>query len=143
MLSPGLRTGEIDLFVGYLSEIRARQGLVQEQLYLNSAAIVARHGHPLHREGKRLALANLVHKQWILPLPDTVLRRHIDAAFRSAGHDPPATAVQSVTMLLIQSLLMNSDMIAVLPRQIAIHLKQLGLVSIVPIKVGEVSLRSG
>lgn len=133
-LLPSLRAGEIDFLVGYLTDARARDGLVQERLYADAAAIVARPGHPLARS-RRLSLADLAERQWVLPGENSVLRRHVDAAFRAAGVEPPRGLIESHSTTLVQSFLQQSDLLAVLPRQVALQLERFGLAVVLPVAV--------
>ena len=133
-LHPSLLAGEIDFLVGYLNDARARTGLVQEKLYADAAAIVVRRGHPLARS-RRMSLAALAGRQWILPVENSVLRRHLDAAFRSAGVPPPRGLIESHSTTLVQAFLQQSDMLAVLPRQAALQLEKAGLIAILPVTV--------
>jgi DNA-binding transcriptional LysR family regulator len=142
VLGPALRAGEIDFLVGYLPEFRPLQGLSQERLYYDAAAVVVRCGHPVLQR-KRVSLKHLINEQWILPLPDTVLRRHVDNVFRRLGCEPPNSAIESYATMLIQSLLLQSDMIAVLPYQVAVQLEKFGLLSILPIALEGASLPVG
>jgi DNA-binding transcriptional LysR family regulator len=138
----GLRTGEIDLLFGYLSDSRPLRGLAQEHFYRDGMAFVARPGHPMR--GCRGAVpADLIGQQWILPPRDSLVRRHVDTAFRTAGCDSPSCATETESVLLIQSLLSRSDMIAVLPRQVGRELAALGLAAILPIEIGGASLPVG
>jgi DNA-binding transcriptional LysR family regulator len=131
-LSPSLRAGEIDFLLGYLSESRPRQGMLQEQLYLDEAAVVVRKGHPLAKQ-HRLDLGQLAEQQWILPVESSVLRRHFNAAFRAAGYEPPRSLIESHSTTLVQSFLLKSDMVAALPLQIASQLKRFGIASILKV----------
>jgi DNA-binding transcriptional LysR family regulator len=138
-LMPALRTGDIDIVLGRLPEYREREGLAQEVLYLDSISIVAREGHPL--EGKKtLRLADLDDQAWILPPPQTSLRRQLDFAFRREGLNPPADVIESVSILANQSLLANSDMIAAMPHQVA--RTQHGL-TILPVTIDAANSRIG
>jgi DNA-binding transcriptional LysR family regulator len=132
-LAPALRAGEIDFLVGYLTDSRPRQDLIQERLYLDSAAIVTRHAHPLRLHRRPLTLTDLADRQWILPMENTVLRRHVDAAFRAVGIEPPRASIESHSTTLVQSLLMKSDMLAALPYEDALQLEKFGLVAILPV----------
>jgi len=133
-LHPSLRAGEIDFLVGYLTDTRARDGLVQEKLYADAAAVVARPGHPLSRS-RRLSLTDLTERQWVLPAENSVLRRHVDAAFRASGAEPPRGLIESHSTTLVQSFLQQSDMLAVLPRQVALQLERFGLAVVLPVAV--------
>ena len=75
-LMPALARGEMDLVVGRLSEHRHREDVVREPLIEDSACIVCRAGHPATRM-RSLSLARLADQDWILPPPDTTLRRQV------------------------------------------------------------------
>jgi len=117
MLMPMLRVGDLDLVLGRLPEYREREGLTQEVLYYEPVSIVARKDHPLTARD-RLTLADLVNEEWILPPPQTSLRRQFDAGFRKIGLEPPVRAVESVSILSNHTLLLESNMIGVMPYQV-------------------------
>jgi len=116
-LIPALRHGDLDLVVGRLPEYRYREDLLQECLYEERTCIVARQGHPL-LAADQVDFADLLDWPWVLPPPETTLRRQIDKAFLDAGHAPPAHAVESVSLLTNQMLLARSDMLTVWPYQV-------------------------
>ncbi len=116
-LMPGLRTGDIDVVLGRLPEYREREGLRQEVLYLDTVSIMVREGHPLtQRSG--LKLADLIDQAWVMPPPQTSLRRQVDHAFRHEGLEPPNDVIESVSILTNHALLMNTDMLATMPHQV-------------------------
>jgi len=118
-LMPGLRTGDIDVVLGRLPEYREREGLQQEVLYLDTVSIMVREGHPLtQRSG--LKLADLIDQAWVMPPPQTSLRRQVDHAFRHEGLEPPNDVIESVSILTNHALLMNTDMLATMPHQVGI-----------------------
>lgn len=117
-LQPMLLRGDLDMVVGRLSEFRHRAGINQESVYSEEIAILARPGHALARHG-HLNIADLQEADWILPPPETTLRRQLEKAFFDAGLDPPRCAVQSVSLLTNRLLLYDSDLIGVWPRGVA------------------------
>ena len=117
-LMPSLRTGDLDVVLGRLPDFREREGLEQEVLYHEPIAIVARQGHPL-AEQQEISLADLAHQAWIMPPSETSLRRQLMFAFRRAGIEPPVDAIESVSILTNHSLLLDSDMLAAMPYQVA------------------------
>lgn len=135
VLMPALRAGEIDMLVGYMTDTRPRQDLVQERLYVDSATIVARPQHPVHTARKALSLKALADGQWILPTEESVLRRYANACFRAAGVEPPSAAIETHSTTVVQSLLVRSDMLAVLPHEIAVQLESFGSLKIVPVQM--------
>ena len=143
VLNPSLRAGEVDFLLGYLTELRPREGLAQERLYVDGAAVVARRGHARARAGRRWSLADLADEQWILPMENSVLRRYFDAAFRASRVEPPRGIIESYSTTLVQSFLGQGDMLAALPRQVAFHLEQLGLATILPVTIPGAGLPVG
>ena len=68
---------------------------------------------------KSLSLADLQEADWILPPPETTLRRQLEKAFFDAGLDPPRCAVQSVSILTNRKLLYDTDLIGAWPKGVA------------------------
>lgn len=117
-LLPLLRAGEIDLVLGRLTSDFSTTGLHFEHCYDEPMSVVARRGHPLGRR-RSLVLADLAEESWILPTPETAYRHRIDAAFRQGGVEPPAQLVESMSILTNTTLLQESDMLGVMPLNIA------------------------
>lgn len=113
-----LLRGDLDMVVGRLSEFRHRAGLRQEPIYSEEIVILARPGHPLARRAE-LWLPDLEEADWILPPPETTLRRQLEKAFFDAGLDPPRCMVQSVSLLTNRQLLRESDLVGAWPRGVA------------------------
>lgn len=118
ILIPALRTGEIDMVVGRLSSRRHRAELVQHALYEERILAVAGPGHPL-AERRGLTLADALGHKWILPPPQTTLRRQIDEAFLEAGLGVPPARVESVSYLTNRMLLRSDELIALMPSDVA------------------------
>ncbi len=132
VLIPALRAGDLDLVIGRLSERPETLTLKQEVLTEDFACVVARRDHPLTRR-KTLALAELTEWEWILPPPKTNMRRQIDIAFLEEGLDPPAHAVDSVSLLTNRQLLLAADYLGVFPAQVARQEAALGGIVILPV----------
>jgi LysR family transcriptional regulator of abg operon len=114
---PALRDGSLDLALsvrmGPLAELPGDCRAVP--LYRNAAAIVARRGHPL--AGAR-RLATLADAEWIrtaAPLNTSALPE----MFRAAGLAGPRYRVDCGSFLLVPALVAESDLLAVVPWQIA------------------------
>ncbi|MGV3482685.1 MAG: LysR substrate-binding domain-containing protein [Sphingobium sp.] len=117
-LMPMLRVGDLDLVVGRLPEYREREGLVQEMLYDEPVSIVVRRDHPLTRLPV-VKLADLQAQDWIMPPPETSLRRQLEECFRKAKLELPVRAVESVSILANYAILRETDMVAAVPYQVA------------------------
>lgn len=117
-LMPSLRTGDLDIVLGRLPDYREREGLAQEVLYLEPIAIVVRDGHPLAEKGV-VTLSDLVGQAWVMPPMQTSLRRQLEVAFLREELEPPADVIESVSILTNHTLLVETDMIAAMPHQVA------------------------
>ena len=131
-LLPALREGALDLVVGRLTEEAAPPGLVCRVLYDEPVLLVVRTGHPL-LDRADLTLADLVGAAWILPPPQTALRGEVDQGFRAQGLEPPRSIVESVSVLTNRTLLLETDMIGVLPAQVAEADRALGVLAVLPV----------
>lgn len=119
-LMPRLMSGELDLVIGRLSEARYRNDVEQEALYRDQAHIVARADHSL-RTGGSLSLEQLRRADWILPPPETTLRRQFISMFNDAGLVAPTAAVESVSFLTNRMLLQTTDLLGIWPHTMLIN----------------------
>jgi DNA-binding transcriptional LysR family regulator len=107
---------------------------VYEDFYSEPICLVVRRGHPLTRK-RRLGLRELVNEAWLLPLPETTLRRQIERAFLDAGAPLPRNVIESVSILTNRVLLRKSDCIGVMPYHVALDDVEHQLLAILPVKL--------
>lgn len=131
-LMPALHRGDLDLIVGRLTADFDSAGLHFELCYDEPMCVVVRSGHPLCEE-RSLHLAGLADRAWILPTPDTAFRQRVDAAFRQGGVEPPARLVESVSILTNKALLQGSDMLGVMPGNVARHYECAGELAVLAV----------
>lgn len=130
-LSGPLRDGDIDLILGALRDAAEVDGLVQEPLFDDHPAIIARAGHPLCA-APDLAAA-MLRFPWILPGRDTPLRRYWEAMVRATGAEVPHVAVECGSVMTVRQLLLGSDALALLsPDQLSVELDAGLLAAIAP-----------
>lgn len=118
VLMPALRAGEIDMVVGRLPTLRHRSELVQERLFDGQIIAVAGPQHPL-AQARSLGFEALAASDWIVPPPETSLRRQIDAFFQQKTPYPPRIAVESISYLTNRALLQNHDFVGLMPAPVA------------------------
>lgn len=135
-LLPQLRNATIDLVVGRLPVYRERDGIEQEALLEDHAAVVARSGHPLAARAA-LTLSDMVAERWILPRPETTLRRQVDEAFREAGLRAPSGDVESMSVLANRELLLRTDYLTVWPVELARMEARGGACIILPVDLAQ------
>jgi DNA-binding transcriptional LysR family regulator len=134
ILLPSLLVGDLDMVLGRMPEQGRSRALVYEDFYREPICLVVRRGHPLTRK-RRLTLRELVNEAWLLPLPETALRRQIERAFLDAGAPPPRNVIESVSILTNRVLLRKSDCIGVMPYHVALDDVEHELLAILPVKL--------
>jgi DNA-binding transcriptional LysR family regulator len=134
VLLPSLLVGDLDMVLGRMPEQGRSRALVYEDFYAEPICLVVRRGHPLTRK-RRLGLRELVNEAWLLPLPETTLRRQIERAFLDAGAPLPRNVIESVSILTNRVLLRKSDCIGVMPYHVALDDVEHQLLAILPVKL--------
>lgn len=137
-----LRDADIDLIVGALRPDFAMQGLMQDTLFVDGLAVVARSGHPLALQ-KRLTWRHLADAQWVMPMPNTPAQKVFERTLAGGGLPLPAVPLRVNSALMMQSLLMQSDRLAMMsPRQIHSEI-QAGLLVVLPLALPEAARTIG
>jgi len=135
ILMPSLLVGDLDMVLGRLPEEGRSHALVYEEFYAEPICVVTRRGHPLSRKRRRLSLRDLANEAWLLPLPETALRRQIERAFVEAEAPLPRNVIESVSILTNRALLRKTDCVGVMPYHVALDDVELGLLAILPVKL--------
>ena len=122
----GLRHGEIDLLIGALREPVPVDDVVQERLFDDPLAVVARAGHPL--EGRRaIGPRDLAAFPWVVPPEGTPTRSYFDAMLRKARLLPPKGMIETSSLILVRGLLLASDRLTIISGHQIRHELDLGL----------------
>ncbi|WP_380057919.1 LysR substrate-binding domain-containing protein [Falsihalocynthiibacter sp. SS001] len=116
-LMPALRTGEIDLVVGRLPIHRHRDEIAQKKLFDETIVAVVGRDHPLAGQ-KALDFEAMKPFGWILPPPETSLRRQVDSFFGSQGLYSSPVALESVSYLVNRALLQTQPLVALMPSHV-------------------------
>lgn len=120
VLMPALYSGEIDMIVGRLPAYRARARLVQEKLFDERVLAIVGRQHPLAGK-KSVSFRQIRPYGWILPPPETTLRRQIGQYFVSRNQYAPPTVLESVSYLANRSLFQALDLIGLMPEHAVAH----------------------
>jgi DNA-binding transcriptional LysR family regulator len=134
ILMPALLAADLDMVLGRLPEEGRSRALLYEEFYAEPVCLVTRPGHPLLRR-RRLGLRELANEAWLLPLPETALRREVERAFLEASAPVPRNVIESVSILTNRVLLRKSDCIGVMPYHVALDDVEHGLLAILPVKL--------
>ncbi|MGF7120217.1 LysR substrate-binding domain-containing protein [Rhodococcus sp. BE178] len=108
-----LAVGTVDLIVGRVSG-PTPEGMTRRVLYSETVKVVTRLDHPL-TERATVTLEDLLPFVWILPGVETMLRTEIEAYFARNGYPLPPNSVDATAFLTVRQLLIETDMITVLP----------------------------
>ena len=142
ILVPSLLVGDLDMVLGRLPEEGRTRALIYEAFYAEPICLVTRPGHPLLRR-RRLTLRDLANEAWLLPLPETTLRRQIERAFLEADAPMPRNVIESVSILTNRALLRQSECIGVMPYHVALDDVEHGLLAILPVKLKSIGTPVG
>ena len=129
-----LQRGTLDFMIGRILEKEDSSGLVYEELTEEPACAVVRPGHAL-LDAKELRLEDIADRPWILPPPGGILRHRFDMMFRRAGLQPPVNVVDTTALLLITTLLQQTDSLHVMPLEVAQYYASLNVMRILPIEL--------
>jgi len=148
-LLPALLRGDFDVVLGRLPDQSDSQDLDIE-LFDNGEQmrVIARMGHPLAGSSP-LQLADLITLTWILHPIGSPMRRRVETALQAGGLVQSLDIVETASILATTAMLEASDMIAVVPNDVAEHYACYGMVAILPVElpismvnIGLLTLRS-
>lgn len=130
-----LRHGIIDFLIGALRDPPPIGDIVQEKLFDDALAVIARPGHPL---ASRAALTrdDLLAWPWVVPVEETPTRAVFRRLFPPADQAAmPAGIVETSSLSLVRGVLTGSDRLTILSaRQIRAEVER-GLLVVLPFQV--------
>jgi len=127
----GLRHGDIDVLIGALRDPLPIDDVVQEPLFEDPLAVVARAFHPLIRK-PGLTLDDLAGCQWVVPRRGTPTRARFETLF--AGRTPRGL-IETSSQILVRGLLLDSDRLTLISAHQIRHEHELGLLMILPVNL--------
>lgn len=137
-LFPALSTGEIDIVVGRLPErdlpLARMYAFHHEVLYREALCAVTGCKHPLATRHD-IELCDLLDWPWIFPLQASPARLTAEHLFLDAGLSLPVNVVESLSLLTNIGLMQKTPSISLMPRAVAEHFSELGLLAL--LKLGD------
>ena len=116
-LLAGLKSGEIDVAVGRMSEPAMMQGVSFELLYAESLAVVTRPRHPLALAGnKPLSPLDLLDYPLVIPGAGTAPRHDVEGFFAAHGVALPPGRTETQSVSVARALALVSDAVWITPR---------------------------
>jgi DNA-binding transcriptional LysR family regulator len=126
VLVQALQQDQLDIMLGRIPDGFPALDLSFETLGEEALSIVTRPDHPVARATIRPRLAELATYPWIVQTHPSPMRQIIDQTFRESRVAPPVSTVETSSILTTLSLLLDSDMLAVLPTSVAHYYVELG-----------------
>lgn len=116
-LMPMVKRGDIEFALSSVPRTATDPDLSHQILLDDSAAVIARGAHPLAGR-RRLLPRDLVGWRWILARRRELERKALDDLFLDAGFKPPDADVETTSAVLMKSVVMQSDALTFLPREL-------------------------
>lgn len=132
-LIESLQRGELDLVIGRVPE-GAREEMHFEPLADEALSVVSNPSHPLAGKS-RLGFAELLAYPWILQPHGSPMRTVLEQEFRRHRTPLPRGLIETSSILTTMNLLSSSDMIAVIPTEVAARYQEHGLLACLHYKV--------
>ncbi|MET6522472.1 LysR substrate-binding domain-containing protein [Raoultella ornithinolytica] len=113
MLLAGLKSGEIDIGIGRMSDPELMSGLNYELLFLESLKLVVRPGHPLLQE--TVTLSRVMEWPVVVSHKGTIPRQNAETLLQSQGCKIPAGCIETLSASLSRQLTVDYDYIWFVP----------------------------
>lgn len=113
MLLAGLKSGEIDIGIGRMSDPELMSGLHYELLFLESLKLVVRPGHPLLQE--TVTLSRVMEWPVVVSPKGTVPRQNAEALLQSQGCKMRAGCIETLSASLSRQLTVDFDYVWFVP----------------------------
>ena len=107
MLLAGLKSGEIDIGIGRMSDPELMSGLNYELLFLESLKLVVRPGHPLLQE--TVTLSRVMEWPVVVSPKGTIPRQNAETLLQSQGCKIPAGCIETLSASLSRQLTVDYD----------------------------------
>jgi LysR family transcriptional regulator of gallate degradation len=113
-LLPSLQAGELELVLGPVAGVfPAPPDIVEDALFDDPFSIGVGPHHSLGNR-KSLTLSELRDAPWILPLPGSSYRRHIESLFMTEGVPWPSNCVTTSSLSLVEAVVAQTDRVTMI-----------------------------
>ncbi len=134
----GLRQGDVDMLIGAMRDPVPIDDVVQEPLFEDPVAVVARAGHPLARK-RRVSVADLADYAWILPRRGAPSRELFEKAFADVEGLNLKGLIEASSLILIREILNSCDRLTFISAHQIRHEQSLGLLAVLDTELPTVS----
>src|SRR5580765_1292206 len=115
-LMPLVASGALAFALSSVPSQSAHADLEHQALFVDSAVVVARSGHPLVRR-RSLTAADLAPWPWVLARRRELERNALDQLFTDAGLPPIVPEVETTSASLMKTVVAQSDFLTFVPRE--------------------------
>ncbi|WP_334642716.1 LysR substrate-binding domain-containing protein [Klebsiella aerogenes] len=113
MLLAGLKSGDIDIGIGRMSDPELMSGLNYELLFLESLKLVVRPGHPLLQE--TVTLSRVMEWPVVVSPKGTIPRQNAETLLQSQGCKIPPGCIETLSASLSRQLTVDYDYVWFVP----------------------------
>jgi len=131
-LLPQLEAGTLDLLIARVWQPQELVGIDQMALFSEPVVVVAGPDHQLAQKAA-VKWADVSNFPWILPKPNSVARRAVDALFAANGLSSPTNTILSLSLALNVELLRVMPVLGLLPQRLAQTQARRGELVMVPL----------
>jgi len=131
-----LRTGDVDLVIGRMTEPDAMVGLAFEHLYSESVVFAVRPGHPLLAE-RDFNLAMIGRYQTLMPTPDSVIRRSVQRMLLIHGVTGLRDDIETVSNAFGRAYVRRTDAVWIISEGVVANDLAEGQLAALPVDTGE------
>jgi DNA-binding transcriptional LysR family regulator len=126
----GLLKGTLDLMVGPVGVYPPVEGIEELRLMVDPFALVMRAGHALASR-RAISLSQAGHFDWVLPSDQSAFHKQLEALFVVGGIGWPKQAISTNSMIAMKAVVMHSDCVALMPKQLVAIERKAGLLQTV------------
>ena len=134
-LTPMVKHGEVDFALSSIPARSTDPDLRMVKLHEDRAAVIARTGHPLTQRRAPLTAHHLLEQQWVLARTSELERRALDDLFMETGLAPPVVSLETTSAVLMKTMVIQSDLLTFLPRELIYWEERAGLLTALKLAV--------
>ncbi len=140
MLLAGLKSGDVDIGIGRMSDPELMSGLNYELLFLESLKLVVRPGHPLLQE--TVTLSRVMEWPVVVSPKGTIPRQNAETLLQSQGCKIPPGCIETLSASLSRQLTVDYDYVWFVPSGAVKDDLRRGLLTSLPIATEAPASRS-
>jgi DNA-binding transcriptional LysR family regulator len=126
-LLPMIKHGEVSFALSSIPPGVMDPDLKRIVLHEDTAAVIARSSHRLLSQEQALQPQHLLDYPWVLPRHRELERHAFDQLFLGADLHPPTAAIETTSAVLMKTVIMQTDYLTFLPRELVYWEERAGL----------------